>query len=61
MSFGKYTYGTPNIRWQNNNAKLVIGNFCSIAGNVNIYLGYIFRRKSYGRLGYHISIWKRQS
>ncbi len=39
MSFGKYTYGTPNIHWVNNDAKLVVGNFCSIAGNVNIYLG----------------------
>ena len=39
MTFGKYTYGTPKIHWENNDAKLVIGNFCSIAGNVNIYLG----------------------
>ena len=39
MSFGKYTYGTPNILWVNNDAKLVVGNFCSIAENVNIYLG----------------------
>jgi acetyltransferase-like isoleucine patch superfamily enzyme len=39
MTFGKYTYGTPIIHWKNDNAKLVIGNFCSIASNVNIYLG----------------------
>ncbi len=39
MSFGKYSYGNPNIIWQNDQAKLVIGNFCSIASNVNIYLG----------------------
>ena len=39
MSFGRYTYGTPNIHYMSNDAKLVIGNFCSIAGNVNIYLG----------------------
>lgn len=39
MPFGKYTYGTPNIHWANSNTKLEIGNFCSIAGNVNIYLG----------------------
>jgi acetyltransferase-like isoleucine patch superfamily enzyme len=39
MSFGKYTYGNPNIYWKNKNAKLVVGNFCSIADNVNIYLG----------------------
>jgi acetyltransferase-like isoleucine patch superfamily enzyme len=38
-SIGKYTYGTPNIHWGNNDAKLYIGNFCSIAGNVNVYLG----------------------
>jgi len=39
MSIGKYTYGYPNIHWENDNAKLVIGNFCSIASDVNIYLG----------------------
>ena len=39
MSFGKYTYGIPNILWDNTNAKLIVGKFCSIAGNVNIYLG----------------------
>ncbi len=37
--FGRYTYGQPNIIWANDNAKLKIGNFCSIGGNVNIYLG----------------------
>jgi len=36
---GKYTYGKPNIRWALNGCKVIIGNFCSIAGNVNIYLG----------------------
>ena len=39
MSFCKYTYGAPAIHWENENAKLVVGKFCSIAGNVNIYLG----------------------
>jgi acetyltransferase-like isoleucine patch superfamily enzyme len=39
MSFGKYTYGQPIIYWQNNNAKLIVGNFCSIAANVTVYLG----------------------
>jgi acetyltransferase-like isoleucine patch superfamily enzyme len=38
-STGKYTYGNPNVLWPNDDAKLVIGNFCSIAQNVNIYLG----------------------
>lgn len=36
---GKYTYGNPNVIWESSGAKLNIGNFCSIAGNVNIYLG----------------------
>ena len=39
MSVGKYTYGYPTIHWQYNDTKCVIGNFCSIANNVNIYLG----------------------
>ncbi len=39
MSYGKHTYGVPNILWSNQNAKFVCGNFCSIASNVNIYLG----------------------
>jgi acetyltransferase-like isoleucine patch superfamily enzyme len=39
MSFGKYTYGEPIILWSNKNAKLSIGNYCSIAGGVIIYLG----------------------
>jgi acetyltransferase-like isoleucine patch superfamily enzyme len=38
-TYGKYTYGTPNIHWGNNGSKLYVGNFCSIAKNVNIYLG----------------------
>ena len=37
--FGKYTYGNPKIFWNNANATLKIGNFCSIATNVNIFLG----------------------
>ena len=41
MSIGKYTYGTHNlnIHYSNSSAKLTIGNFCSIAGNINVYLG----------------------
>lgn len=39
MTFGKYSYGSPKVHWQNENAKLTVGNFCSIAANVNIYLG----------------------
>ena len=41
MTFGKYTYGIPKIHFYENDAtaKLSVGNFCSIAQNVNIYLG----------------------
>ena len=38
MSFGKYTYGRPRIYYWSKNTKLIIGNFCSIAENVKIYL-----------------------
>ena len=38
MKVGKYTYGKPIIHsW--GDAKLVVGNFCSIANNCNVYLG----------------------
>jgi len=39
MSFGKYSYGKPIIHSWGENARLIVGNFCSIAGNVNVYLG----------------------
>ena len=40
MIVGKHTYHhSPTIHWGNSGAKLVIGNYCSIAGNLNIYLG----------------------
>ena len=39
MSFGSYTYGKPNVHWGSSGAKLTVGKFCSIASNVNIYLG----------------------
>ena len=39
MILGKHSYGNPIIHWENKNAILNIGNFCSIAGNVNIWLG----------------------
>jgi acetyltransferase-like isoleucine patch superfamily enzyme len=39
MSYGKHTYGKPTVLWGNKDAKLVVGSFCSIAGNVKIYLG----------------------
>lgn len=39
MSTGKYTYGNPRVFWGITGAKLFIGNFCSIAPDVKIYLG----------------------
>jgi len=39
MSFGKYSYGTPTVLWGNSDAKLIVGNFCSFAPNIKIYLG----------------------
>ena len=38
-SIGSYTYGKPEILFHNNGAKIQIGNFCSIADGVKIYLG----------------------
>ena len=39
MTFGKHTHGNPIIHWGSNESKLIIGNYCSIGENVNIYLG----------------------
>jgi acetyltransferase-like isoleucine patch superfamily enzyme len=39
LSFGKYSYGTITTHWDNDNAKLIVGKFCSIASNVHAYLG----------------------
>lgn len=40
VEIGDYTYGTPFVHsWGEKNARLKIGKFCSIGGNVNIYLG----------------------
>src|SRR5882757_8887755 len=36
---GEYTYGVPQITIWKNNKRLVIGNYCSIASNVTIFLG----------------------
>ena len=38
MSYGKHTYGNIQLHW-GDSTKLVIGNFCSIASNCNVYLG----------------------
>ncbi len=34
-----YSYGFPTVHWNNNDSNLIVGKFCSIAQNVNIYLG----------------------
>jgi acetyltransferase-like isoleucine patch superfamily enzyme len=39
MIIGKYSYGNPKTYSWGEGSKLKIGNFCSIADNVNIYLG----------------------
>lgn len=39
MSFGKYSYGNITKHWEDDNAKLNVGKFCSIGANVNVYLG----------------------
>ena len=41
MSIGKHTYGTENLKifYSDSGAQLYIGNFCSIAANINIFLG----------------------
>lgn len=36
---GEYTYGKPNVLFENKNANLTIGKFCSIADGVTIFLG----------------------
>lgn len=39
MTFGKYTYGYPDIFFKNDDAKLEVGNFCSISGGTKVFLG----------------------
>lgn len=42
MKVGKYTYGQNNItlrRWLPEDGNLSIGNFCSIADNITVFLG----------------------
>jgi acetyltransferase-like isoleucine patch superfamily enzyme len=36
--FGKNTTGDPIIHWGTTDSKLIIGNYCTIGKNVNIYL-----------------------
>ena len=39
MIVGKHSYGNPTVLWVNENARLTIGSFCSIAPSIKIYLG----------------------
>ena len=39
MNAGKYTYGKPIIHCDREGSKLVVGNFCSIGFNCNVFLG----------------------
>lgn len=42
LSYGKYSYGMPKIhKWEQKDrtTNLIIGNFCSIASDVHVYLG----------------------
>lgn len=39
VSIGQYTYGSPLVRWWGEPANLFIGKYCSIADNVEIFLG----------------------
>lgn len=36
---GEYTYGNPEVLFENEDANLIIGKFCSIANGVTIFLG----------------------
>ena len=39
VSVGDHTYGAPTIRWWGESANLSIGKYCSIADDVEIFLG----------------------
>jgi acetyltransferase-like isoleucine patch superfamily enzyme len=39
FKIGDYTYGKPTVVFENNDANLIIGKFCSIADHVTIFLG----------------------
>ncbi len=39
MIKGKYSYGTPSIKFDHQGNLCICGNFCSIAENVKIYVG----------------------
>ncbi len=39
ISVGQHTYGSPMVRWWGESANLSIGKYCSIADDVEIFLG----------------------
>ncbi len=39
IEVGDYTYGKPTIRWLHDGKKVVIGKFCSIAPEVELFVG----------------------
>jgi acetyltransferase-like isoleucine patch superfamily enzyme len=39
MQVGDFTYGDKNINIVMNGAEMIIGKFCSIAGDIKVYLG----------------------
>ncbi|MEY3499333.1 MAG: hypothetical protein RL308_1002 [Bacteroidota bacterium] len=39
VSVGDYTYGMPKVHFLDGGTQLIIGKFCSIAGEVTIFLG----------------------
>lgn len=38
LTIGKYTYGTPTIYFNDFRYKILIGNFCSLAGGLKIFM-----------------------
>ncbi len=38
-TFGRFSYGKPKLFWDNDDADLIVGNFCSIAQGCCVFLG----------------------
>lgn len=39
IRLGRYSYGRPRVMWKSSGARVVVGNFSSIADSVTIFLG----------------------
>ena len=50
MNIGKYSYGTPNLKFMNNYSNLTIGNFCSIGTNPAKLIKYRFSQEQIEKL-----------